>query len=129
MSQKIENILINLKELTLLESVELVNLIEKTFGVNASSFPTEVSSIIKENNNLTKETLEKTEFNLILTEVPKDKKISILKVVRSITGLGLKEAKSLVDSTPKLIKESINKDVAESMKKQIEDAGGHVSLE
>nr|BBC77425.1 ribosomal protein L12 [Nitzschia sp. PL3-2] len=127
MSQKIDNIINNLKELTLLESVELINIIEKTFSVNASANSS--LSIDSNNNNVIKEISEKTEFNLILTEVPKDKKISILKVVRSITGLGLKEAKNLVDSTPKIIKESLNKETAESMKKQIEEVGGIVSLE
>ena len=71
---------------------------------------------------------EKTEFNVMLDEVPADKKIAVLKVVRSLTGLGLKEAKELVESTPKLVQESLGKDAAEDAKKQIEDAGGKVSL-
>jgi large subunit ribosomal protein L7/L12 len=71
---------------------------------------------------------EKTEFNLMLDEVPADKKIAILKVVRGLTGLGLKEAKELVESAPKQIQEGLAKDAAEDAKKQIEDAGGKVSL-
>jgi large subunit ribosomal protein L7/L12 len=71
---------------------------------------------------------EKTEFNLMLEEVPKDKKIAVLKVVRGLTGLGLKEAKELVESAPKQIQEGLAKDAAEDAKKQIEDAGGKVSL-
>ena len=71
---------------------------------------------------------EKTEFNVILDEVPSDKKIAILKVVRTITGLGLKEAKELVESVPKTIKENIAKDAAEDVKKQLEAAGGKASL-
>ena len=126
MSKKVDNIINNLKELTLLESVELIDIIEKTFSVNASI---DSSLSLKNNNDSKEKTIEKTEFNVILTEVPKDKKISILKVIRSITGLGLKEAKSLVDSTPKIVKESLNKETAESLKKQIEDVGGIVSLE
>nr|BBC77636.1 ribosomal protein L12 [Nitzschia sp. NIES-3576] len=126
MSQKVDNIITNLKELTLLESVQLISIIEETFSVNAS---TDLSLLPKEEKNSTKKVTEKTEFNIVLTEVPKDKKISILKVIRSITGLGLKEAKSLVDSTPKIIKESLNKETAESIKKQIEEVGGIVSLE
>jgi len=71
---------------------------------------------------------EKTEFDLMLDEVPADKKIAVLKVVRSITGLGLKEAKELVESAPKLVQEGIAKDAAEAAKKQIDDAGGKASL-
>jgi large subunit ribosomal protein L7/L12 len=71
---------------------------------------------------------EKTEFDLVLEEVPADKKIAVLKIVREITGLGLKEAKELVESTPKAIKEAVAKEVAEDAKKQIEEAGGKVSI-
>jgi large subunit ribosomal protein L7/L12 len=71
---------------------------------------------------------EKTEFNLILDEVPADKKIAVLKVVRSLTGLGLKEAKELVESAPKVVQESLAKDAAEAAKAQIESAGGKASL-
>jgi large subunit ribosomal protein L7/L12 len=71
---------------------------------------------------------EKTEFNLMLDAVPADKKIAVLKVVRSLTGLGLKEAKELVEAAPKLVQESMPKDAAEAAKKQIEEAGGKASL-
>jgi large subunit ribosomal protein L7/L12 len=71
---------------------------------------------------------EKTEFNVMLDEVPADKKIAILKVVRGLTGLGLKEAKELVESAPKQVQEAVSKDAAEDAKKQIEAAGGKVSL-
>jgi len=71
---------------------------------------------------------EKTEFNVMLNEVPADKKIAVLKVVRALTGLGLKEAKELVESTPKMVQEGLGKDAAEDAKKQIEEAGGKVSL-
>jgi large subunit ribosomal protein L7/L12 len=71
---------------------------------------------------------EKTEFDVVLEEVPADKKIAVLKVVRTITGLGLKEAKDLVESTPKAIKEGTNKDDAEAVKKQLEEAGGKVAI-
>jgi large subunit ribosomal protein L7/L12 len=76
----------------------------------------------------TEEVEEKTEFDLMLDEVPADKKIAVLKVVRGITGLGLKEAKELVESAPKVLQEGIAKDAAEEAKKQIEDAGGKASL-
>ena len=71
---------------------------------------------------------EKTEFDLVLEEVPADKKIAILKVVRTLTGLGLKEAKDLVESTPKNIKEGASKDDVESAKKQLEEAGAKVKI-
>jgi large subunit ribosomal protein L7/L12 len=71
---------------------------------------------------------EKTSFNLMLDEVPADKKIAVLKVVRGLTGLGLKEAKELVESAPKQIQESLAKDAAEDAKNQIEEAGGKASL-
>jgi len=71
---------------------------------------------------------EKTEFDLILAEVPADKKIAILKVVRGITGLGLKEAKDLVEAAPKNIQQGMSKDAAETAKKQLEEAGAKVEL-
>lgn len=71
---------------------------------------------------------EKTEFDIMLTDVPADKKIAILKVVRTITGLGLKEAKGLVESAPIAIKENAPKDEGEAIMKQIADAGGKVEL-
>jgi len=71
---------------------------------------------------------KKTEFTLVLEEVPADKKIAILKVVRTITGLGLKEAKDLVEAAPKNVKEGISKEIAENAKKQLEEAGAKASL-
>jgi large subunit ribosomal protein L7/L12 len=126
MSEKIDQIVEDLKTLTLLEASELVSKIEETFGVDASASvgggmmmaaPVEVEAVE-----------EKTEFNLMLDEVPADKKIAVLKVVRGLTGLGLKEAKELVESAPKLVQEGLPKDTAEDGKKQIEDAGGKASL-
>tara|TARA_Y100000385_G_C13097210_1_gene642106 strand:+ start:3301 stop:3687 length:387 start_codon:yes stop_codon:yes gene_type:complete len=127
MSDKINQIVEELKTLTLLEASELVTAIEETFGVDASASvggnimmsaaPTESEKVE-----------EKTEFNVMLDEVPSDKKIAVLKVVRTLTGLGLKEAKTLVESAPKLVQEALGKEAAEDAKKQIEDAGGKVSL-
>jgi large subunit ribosomal protein L7/L12 len=71
---------------------------------------------------------EKTEFDVVLEEVPADKKIAILKVVRTLTGLGLKEAKDMVESAPKAVKEGIAKEAAEDAKKQLEEAGAKVSV-
>jgi large subunit ribosomal protein L7/L12 len=127
MSEKIDQIIEDLKTLTLLEASELVLKIEQTFGVDASASvggPVVISGAPVE----VEEVEEKTEFNVMLDEVPADKKIAVLKVVRSLTGLGLKEAKELVESAPKLVQEGLTKDAAEAAKAQMEGAGGKVSL-
>jgi len=127
MSDKINQIVEELKTLTLLEASELVTAIEETFGVDASS-SVGGGVVMAAAPGAAEEVEEKTEFNVMLDEVPADKKIAVLKVVRTLTGLGLKEAKELVESAPKMVQESLNKDAAEDAKKQIEDAGGKVSL-
>jgi large subunit ribosomal protein L7/L12 len=126
MSEKINQIVEDLKTLTLLEASELVTKIEETFGVDASAAAG--GGVVMAAAATTEEVEEKTEFNLILDEVPADKKIAILKVVRNLTGLGLKEAKELVESAPKQVQENLAKDAAEEAKKQIEDVGGKASL-
>jgi len=126
MSEKITQIIEELKTLTLLEASELVAAIEETFGVDASAVSG--GAMVMAAPAPVEEVEEKTEFNVMLDEVPADKKIAILKVVRAITGLGLKEAKELVESAPKTIQEGVAKDAAEDSKKQIEAAGGKVSL-
>lgn len=126
MSEKIDQIIEDLKTLTLLEASELVTQIEETFGVDASAAAG--GGMVMAAAAPAEEIEEKTEFNLMLDEVPADKKIAVLKVVRGITGLGLKEAKTLVESAPKQVQEGIAKDAAEAAKKQIEDAGGKASL-
>ena len=126
MSEKIDQIVEDLKTLTLLEASELVTKIEETFGVDASAAAG--GAVVMAAAGPAEEAEEKTEFDLSLDEVPADKKIAVLKVVRSITGLGLKEAKELVESAPKVIQESITKDAAEDAKKQMEEAGAKVSL-
>lgn len=129
MSEKIDQIIEDLKALTLLEASELVSKIEETFGVDASaSSGGPVMMAAAATPAAAEEVEEKTEFTVMLEEVPADKKIAILKVVRSLTGLGLKEAKELVESAPKAIKEDLPKDAAEDAKKQIEEAGGKVAL-
>ena len=126
MSEKISQIVEELKTLTLLEASELVTAIEETFGVDASA--ASGGGMMMAVAGPVEEIEEKTEFDVSLDEVPADKKIAILKVVRAITGLGLKEAKELVESAPKVIQAAIAKDAAEAAKKQIEEAGGKVSL-
>lgn len=126
MSEKITQIVEDLKTLTLLEAAELVTQIEETFGVDASAAAG--GTMVMAAATPTEEVEEKTEFDLMLDEVPADKKIAVLKIVRGITGLGLKEAKELVESAPKVLQEGVAKDAAEDAKKQIEDAGGKASL-
>ena len=126
MSDKINQIVEELKTLTLLEASELVTAIEETFGVDASASAGGV--VMAAAASAEEEVEEKTEFNVMLDEVPKDKKIAVLKVVRALTGLGLKEAKDLVESAPKQVQGDVAKDAAEDAKKQLEAAGGKVSL-
>jgi large subunit ribosomal protein L7/L12 len=126
MSEKINQIVEELKTLTLLEASELVSAIEETFGVDASAAAG--GGVVMAAAGPAEEVEEKTEFDLSLDEVPADKKIAVLKIVRGITGLGLKEAKDLVESAPKVIQEGVAKDAAEEAKKQIEGAGGKASL-
>ena len=126
MSDKINQIVEELKTLTLLEASELVTAIEETFGVDASASGGGV--MMAAAPAAAEEVEEKTEFTVMLDEVPADKKIAVLKVVRTLTGLGLKEAKELVESAPKMVQEALSKDAAEDAKKQIEAAGGKVSL-
>lgn len=127
MSDKINQIVEELKTLTLLEASELVTKIEETFGVDASA-AVGGGVVMAAAPAAVEEVEEKTEFNVMLDEVPSDKKIAVLKVVRSLTGLGLKEAKELVESAPKQVQESVAKDAAEAAKKQLEEAGAKVSL-
>jgi len=126
MSEKIDQIVEELKTLTLLEASELVSQIEETFGVDASA--SVGGGMVMAAAAVAEEVEEKTEFNVMLDEVPADKKIAVLKVVRGLTGLGLKEAKTLVESAPQQVQEGVAKEAAEDAKKQIEDAGGKVSL-
>ena len=127
MSEKIDKIVEELKTLTLLEASELVSQIEETFGVDASA-AVGGGVVMAAAAGAAEDVEEKTEFDLMLDEVPADKKIAVLKVVRGITGLGLKEAKELVESAPKAVSEGMAKDAAEDAKKQIEGAGGKASL-
>ena len=127
MSEKITQIVEDLKTLTLLEASELVSQIEETFGVDASA-SVGGAAMVMAAAPAAEEVEEKTEFNVMLDEVPADKKIAILKIVRGLTGLGLKEEKDLVESAPKQVQEGVSKDAAEDAKKQIEAVGGKVSL-
>lgn len=131
MSAKTDEILEQLKSLTLLEASELVSQIEEAFGVDASAPAGGGMMMMAAPGGAAapaEEVEEKTEFDVILEDVPADKKIAILKVVRSLTGLGLKEAKDMVESTPKPIKEAVAKEAADDAKKQLEEAGAKVTV-
>nr|YP_009395875.1 ribosomal protein L12 [Herposiphonia versicolor]ARW64855.1 ribosomal protein L12 [Herposiphonia versicolor] len=130
MSNKIDNIIEELKSLTLLEAAELVKQIEETFDVDASAVAGAGMAMMSSDQSSVniEEVEEKTEFDVILEDVPAPKKITILKVVRSLTALGLKEAKELVESTPRSIKESVSKEDAEEIKSKLEEVGAKVSI-
>ena len=119
-----EEIIEALKEMTLLEASELVKMIEEEFGVSAAA-PAAVAVAAPGAEAAAEE--EKTEFDVIL-EGFGDNKIAVIKVVREITGLGLKEAKEAVESAPKAIQEGVAKDKAEEIKAKLEEAGAAVTL-
>ena len=129
MNEKLTSIIEQLKTLTLLEASELVKEIEKTFGVDTSvsAAPTMVMA-----GGPTAAPVEAAEekvaFDIVLTEVPADKKIAILKIVRNVTGLGLKESKDIVDNVPKTVKEGATKEESETIKKELETAGAKVTI-
>ncbi len=126
MSAATDEILEKLKTLSLLEASELVTQIEEAFGVSAAA---PVGGMMMAAGGAAEEEAEeKTEFDVVLDEVPGDKKIAILKAVRSMTGLGLKEAKGMVESAPVTVKEAVPKDAAEEAKKTLEDAGAKVTV-
>jgi large subunit ribosomal protein L7/L12 len=128
MSAATDEILEKLKGLTLLEAAELVKQIEETFGVSAAAPVGGMMMMAPGAAAAAEPEEEQTEFNVILEEVPADKKIAVLKVVRTLTGLGLKEAKDLVESAPKAVKEAVAKEAAEDAKKQLEESGAKVSI-
>ena len=121
----IEAILESIEKLTLLEAAELVKAMEETFGVSAAA-PVAVAAAPAAAAAPADDA--DAEVNVILASVPADKKIAVLKEVRGITGLGLKEAKDLVDGAPKAVKEGVKKEEAEAIKKQLEAAGATVEI-
>ena len=121
----IEAILESIEKLTLLEAAELVKAMEEKFGVSATA-PVAVAAAPAAAAAPADDA--DAEVNVILASVPADKKIAVLKEVRGITGLGLKEAKDLVDGAPKAVKEGVKKEEAEAIKKQLEAAGATVEV-
>ncbi|HEY6906200.1 MAG TPA: 50S ribosomal protein L7/L12 [Ignavibacteriaceae bacterium] len=125
MAEKVAEIVEKIKGLSLLEAAELKKALEAEFGVTAAA-PV-VMAGVPANGGSAAAAEEKTEFDVILQTVG-DKKINVIKVVRAHTGLGLKEAKDLVDTAPKPVKEGVSKDEAEKLKKEFEEAGATVQI-
>ena len=125
MSEKLEGIIDQIKELTLLEASQLVKKMEETFGVSAAAAAAAAAPAAAAAAAPAAE--EQTEFTVVLTGAGPNK-INVIKVVREITGLGLKEAKDLVDGAPKPVKEGVSKDEAEAVKTKLTDAGASVEL-
>jgi large subunit ribosomal protein L7/L12 len=126
MASKVESILEEIKTLSLLEASELVKKLEEAFGVSAAAAaPVMMAGGGAAAGGAAAE--EKTEFTVVLTEVGANK-INVIKAVREVTSLGLKEAKDLVDGAPKTVKEGVNKDEAATIKKKFEEAGAKVDV-
>ena len=120
-----EEILDAISNMTIIEIVDLVKMMEEKFGVSAAA-PVAVAAAGPAAAAAPVE--EKTEFTVVLAAYPAEKKVTVIKVVREATGLGLKEAKDLVEGVPSTVKESVNKADAEKIKKSLEDAGAKVEV-
>ena len=121
-----DEILDAISKLTLVEVVELISDFEKKFGVTAAA-PVAVAAPAG-GGAVAAPVEEKTEFTVLLKEYPADKKVTVIKVIREITGLGLKEAKDLVEGVPSTVKEAVSKADSEAFKKKLEDAGAKVEV-
>jgi large subunit ribosomal protein L7/L12 len=121
-----DEILDAISKLTLVEVVELISDFEKKFGVTAAA-PVAVAAPVA-GGATAAPVEEKTEFTVLLKEYPADKKVTVIKVIREITGLGLKEAKDLVEGVPSTVKEAVSKADSEAFKKKLEDAGAKVEV-
>ncbi|MDP1880632.1 MAG: 50S ribosomal protein L7/L12 [Parachlamydiaceae bacterium] len=126
-NKKTEELVDALSQLTVLEMSELKTLLEDKWGVKAAAAAVMAAPVAGGGAAAPAEA-EATDFQVMLTEVPADKKIGVIKIVREITGLGLKEAKDLAESAPKELKASAPKAEAEDIKKKVEEAGGKVTL-
>ena len=125
MSEKVTNLIEEVKALTVLELSELVKALEEEFGVSAAAPAAVAVAAAPAGDAPAAE--EKTEFDVIL-KAPGANKIKVIKIVKEVTGLGLKEAKELVDGAPKAVKEGISKDDAEALKAKLAEAGAEVEL-
>ena len=127
MSDKVQSIIEEIKTLSLLEASQLVKGLEEAFGVSAAAATVAAAGAGPAAGAAAAAVEEKTEFNVVLTAVGGNK-IGVIKVVREVTSLGLKEAKDLVEAAPKAIKEGVNKDEAEAIKKKFADSGATVEI-
>ncbi|MDX6447398.1 MAG: large subunit ribosomal protein [Blastocatellia bacterium] len=126
MSDKLQGIVDQIKELTLLEASELVKLMEETFGVSAAAAAVAAPAAAG-GGEAAAPAEEKTEFDVIL-QAAGGQKINVIKVVREVTSLGLKEAKDLVEAAPKAVKEGVSKEEAETVRQKLADAGATVEV-
>ena len=126
--EKMDELITTLSDLTILEASDLVKKLEEKWGVSAAAPVVVAGGGAAGDDAEPAEAAEKDEFNVVLTG-PGEKKIQVIKVVRELTGLGLKEAKELVDSAPKAVKEGASKAEAEEIKNKLEEAGGLVELQ
>jgi large subunit ribosomal protein L7/L12 len=122
-----EEIVDAIAKLSVMEVVELISDLEKKFGVTAAA-PVAVAAAAAPGAAPAAAAEEQTEFSVTLTEYPADKKVTVIKVVREITGLGLKEAKDLVEGVPALVKEGVGKADVDAIKKKLEEAGAKVAV-
>lgn len=132
MSQNTTEIIEKLKSLTLLEAAELVSQIEETFGVDASAAISAGAVMAvpgAAGGAEAEEVEEKTSFEVIIEEVPDDKRVAVLKVIRSLTSLGLREAKELTSGLPKTFNDSATKEAADEAKQKLEEAGAKVKVQ
>lgn len=127
MAVSIPDIVSQLSKLSVMEVVELKNALEKEWGVTAAA-PVAMMAAGGGAAAAAAPAEEKTEFTVILKEYPADKKVGVIKVVRELTGLGLKEAKDLVEGVPGTLKEGVNKADSDNMKKKLEEAGAKVEI-
>jgi large subunit ribosomal protein L7/L12 len=122
----LDKLVADLSALTVIEAADLSKRLEEKWGVSAAA-PVAVAAVAAGGGAAAEAAVEKTEFNVILAAAG-EKKINVIKEVRAITGLGLKEAKDLVEAAPKAVKEGVNKDEAAKIKKQLEEAGATVEV-
>ena len=127
MAVSIPDIVSQLSKLSVMEVVELKNALEKEWGVTAAA-PVAMVAAGGAAAAAAAPAEEKTEFTVSLKEYPADKKVGVIKVIRELTGLGLKEAKDLVEGVPSVVKEGVNKADSDNMKKKLEEAGAKVEI-
>ena len=126
MSEKVEKLIEEVKGLTVLELSELVKALEEEFGVSAAA-PVAVAAAAPAGGAAAPAAEEKSSFDVVITEAGQEK-VKVIKVVKDITGLGLKEAKALVDGAPKTVKEGVSSDEADQIKAQLEEVGATVEV-